>query len=494
MAEYASAVIAATGKFPVGIDVQDSRSIPSYEQREHNQGQPPQTMAAPRRSTERGNRTPPHKHQRQEDILREKIYEQQARMTHGRQCICDLGPVCRTISAHFAVLKDPRGKFVVLPSSQSPLRAAYCQYLCPDDDVSDGNGNDDTSAYDPASVDNDDDVVSVYSDYDNEDKEVGDQDSNDDDSTESIEGFFVAVHHFYPKVVEKYFGIKKDKKVIRPDHDVLPFPTITMTVDQRRACGIRSSRHDLQDRVMSHQLTASNNIYWIVPSYSLDKTRVDLEKATRRYLRKKSRRRRRSKSAKRRAAKSNHRHHHHHKQETPPVQVIGGNDDDHLAMTDHSETSDSTWGDDPSMQSSGHGEPFLRIERASAQDDPLVAPESKKVAKDDVAVDSDETVPNAEAVEEKSDSDTAENSCDENHEKSDDCAPIESIETHVQVSDKSTVVESKSAVVLSGRSIALRLVISLLCIISVGYIAMELSYHSGVLKADQGEFVLYPFE
>lgn len=413
-------------------------------------------------------------------------------MTHGRQCICDLGPVCKTISAHFAVLKDPRGKFVVLPSSQSPLRAAYCQYLCPEDDASGGNtddDDDDASAYDPASVNNDDDVVSVYSDYENEDKELDDQDSsNDDASTESNEGFYVAVHHFYPKVVEKYFGIKKDKKIIRPDHDLLPFPTTTMTVSQRRACGIRGSRHDLQDRVMSHQLTASNNIYWIVPSYSLDKTRVDLEKATRRYLRKKSRgrRRRRSKSAKRRTAKNNHHH-----QQNPPVQEIGGHHDDR-SMTDRSETSFSTWGDDHSMQSSVHGEPFLPLEKASSQDGPLVSPESKDGAKDDVVVDSDETVPNPEAVEEKSDSDTAETSCDENNEKSEDYAPVESIETQVEISEKPGVFESKPAVVSPRRSIALRLVISFLCIFSAGYLAMEFSYYSGVLKPDQSEFVLRP--
>ena len=474
MADLAAAVIGAAGTFPGDIHVEE----PLLSEPE---------SAVPRRSTRSSN-----KHQRHEDNLRERIYQHRARM--ARSCICDFGPICQTISAHFAVLKDPRGKFVVLPSPQSPLRAVYCQYLCPgDDEVGDKEDEDD--------------------DDDDEEEEQEDEDIEDDeDDIDDNEGFYVAVHHFHPKVVDKYFVA--DRKISRPDYDLLPFPTMAMAVDQRRACGIPTN-NDLKDRVMSHQLTSSNNIYWIVPSYSFDKTQVDLERATRRYLRKlRGRRRRRSKSSKRRSPKGDS------SKRRPPIPESTRNDIDvldELTMSDGTEHSmDSTWDDHDSLQLS-HREPFLPLEGANGRDSPLVSPEPKEykpaTIKDAIGNGLVQTKhdPVPEPVElEKSDSDTAANSSDDDEKSqerqlkkaatestTDRDGKDDSILDHDESNQALEKEKSTKHAVLatprlatassSGRSIFRKFLVGLCCL-SFWLVAVEFAHCSGVLKSRQGAF------
>lgn len=520
MAEIASAIVGAAGSFPGGFIVEEDDHLPMAAVYNNNYNI---NVDAP----EVSRKTIRSRKQRHEDSLRERIYQQQARM--ARSCICEFGAICQTISAHFAVLKDPRGKFVVLPSSQSPLRDVYCQYLCPDNDDSMASSEDDNSDR----GDEDEDSVGGGNNgqengNNNEDEDDDGEDLDHDGNVDEIEGYFVAVHHFYPKVVENFLvkgHSARSSKVSRPDEDLLPIPTVAMTVDQRRACGIRHS-NDRRDLVTSHQILASNNIYWIAPSYPFDKTQVDLEKATRRHLRKrKSRHRRRSKSrTSRRSSQTRD-----NKQMPPPVDEVHGpnkpsNDDDDCGLSDATETSiDSqmTWDDNDSLMSSSRQEPFLPLVGTGVvQDSPLVPPEAPDASKassfkimlasdnksKDLLLSTKQDDPIPETLEvEKSDSETAANSSSDDDEKSEESngekaddalstpdntenenadPALENDKAGVQREPTSPPPLLKKAV--SNWWSVFRVLIVGLCCLALGLVAVELS-HGGIISGSKQE-------
>jgi hypothetical protein len=51
----------------------------------------------------------------------------------SRTCMCSMGSACPRLSAAFAIAKDPRGDFVVVPSAEIELRAVFHRYLRPKD-------------------------------------------------------------------------------------------------------------------------------------------------------------------------------------------------------------------------------------------------------------------------------------------------------------------------------------------------------------------------
>ncbi|CAB9523297.1 expressed unknown protein [Seminavis robusta] len=159
-----------------------------------------------------------------------------------RVCVCKWGDACQVMTTGFACNKnDPRGAFVILPSYEVQMITSYCKYLKEDN-------------------------AAVPLDTSSED-----EDPDPDDLEE--EEFVVAVHHFHPTVIEKFFDSSREARL---EDDLLPMPARTMTSEQRATLvGISSD----SDRVVNHQTGAPTGEFWVVPSYPFDQAHADLKKS-----------------------------------------------------------------------------------------------------------------------------------------------------------------------------------------------------------------------
>ncbi|CAB9513177.1 expressed unknown protein [Seminavis robusta] len=232
----------------------------------------------------------------------------------ARSCIC-MHPraACRKLSAAFGMLNDLRGNFVQLPSNEVELRQKYYHYLDPDsvNDQDDANesvggrsrsngeeggagseGSYSNGSRDEGSYGSDGNSAGESRSSSGSEGHVVNEDSggamqqvkgdlSELTEIEDLPDEFVAAHHFHPDIIACHFKLYQYD---RTANDLLPFPSHTISANERRSCGVSIER-DFRDRVQNVGDDKEQVKFWIVPSYPLDVAYADWKQLMRKWSR-----------------------------------------------------------------------------------------------------------------------------------------------------------------------------------------------------------------